>query len=90
MTRFGIILDILSESFHGIISEQDYVNIVNLLRDYDRSRDDTSIEKQELVDRGWPLNYHPCDHMERIRFATVFGKDDNVRIKELFSTLSST
>lgn len=82
-TRFGLILDILDEAFRTLVSEKDYYEIVDILQEYSDNRDDVSIEQQELKQKGWPLTYHPCDHMQRLRFAMTFGESDNVRIREL-------
>lgn len=87
MTKFGILLDILIESFSKNVSERDYHMIVNALREYDSSRCDTETEQRELAAHGYPLTYHPCDHMERIRSAMTFGEIDNPRVQELLQIL---
>lgn len=84
---FGILLDILKEAFTTHASEKDYHMIVEVLRKYVDSPCDTSVEHDELAKRGWPLTYHPCHHMERIRYAIQFSRHDNLLIKELIQTL---
>ena len=83
MSRFGVILDILTEAFKNPVSEEDYYKIVDLLRKY--IREDTTAEQHELAIRGFPSSYHPCDHMERIRFGMTFGGKDNAVLKDLFA-----
>lgn len=85
MSQFGTILDILMEAFKNPVSEQDYHNIVELLRAYKRDDVMKEQEMKELSIREFPLTYHPCDHMERIRFAMTFTQNNNERIKELFA-----
>ena len=82
-SKFGIILDILLESFRNPVSENDYHNIVNAIREYSNAREDN--EQHELAIRGLPLTYHPCDHNERIRHSMVFTDKDNERVGELLS-----
>jgi hypothetical protein len=78
--KFNIILDILQEAFTSPVSEKDYHMIVACLRKYSASERDVKFEQSELARRGWPLDYNPCEHMERLRFAFTFGTDDNPRI----------
>ena len=82
-SKFGIILDILLEFFSNPVSENDYHNIVNAIREYSNARENN--EQHELAIRGLPSTYHPCDHNERIRYAMVFGEKNNMRIGELIS-----
>ena len=82
-SKFGVILDIMTEAFKSPVSEEDYYKIVELLRNY--IREDPTAEQHELAIRGYPAHYHPCDHMERIRFAMTFGGKDNAVLKDLFS-----
>ena len=86
---FSIILDILQEAFNSLVSERDYHMIVACLREYSASEHNADIEKSELARRGWPLDYHPCEHMERLRFAFVFGGEDNPRIQHALASLAS-
>jgi hypothetical protein len=86
-SQFGILLDILKEAFQSPISERDYHMIVELLRNYNNSRIHKESELNELQSRGWPLNYDPCEHMERIRFAMVFGEKDNDVVQTLLKRL---
>ena len=88
-SRFGILLDILMEAFRNPVSETDYYTIVQVLQDYTEARSDTIQEQEELAKRGLPINYHPCDHMERIRFGMVFGNNRNSRIKDLVTKLKN-
>lgn len=84
MSRFGALLDILKYCFENKISVKDYHNIVNCIRSYDSKREDISIEIIELKRIGYPLTYHPCDHMENIRKNMWFDLDtDNIKIGEL-------
>jgi hypothetical protein len=81
---FGKLLDVLSIAFRFPVSERDYHDIVCLLRDYDDSgRTSVDEERSELERRGWPVTYHPCDHMENVRWGMVFGSEDNARIREM-------
>lgn len=44
------------------------------MRDYNAVRQPPEIEQAMLTDSGFPVTYHPCNHMERIRFSVVFGE----------------
>lgn len=83
--RFRLQLDMLKESFSNPVSENDYHEIVGCLRDYSTNRCDPTIEAHELREHGFPSDYHPCDHLERIRFAMTFNSKDNTRIRELIN-----
>ena len=74
-------LDILVEAFSNPISERDYRDIVEALREYSSHRDNRAVELLELTRSGYPKTYHPCDHMENIRFALCFGEEDNRRVR---------
>lgn len=90
VSKFGIILDILKEAFSTPVSERDYYRIVEVLRNYKLNPCEPTTEQEELVARKWPLHYHPCDHMENIRFGLCFCGEDNIRIQELLLNLTTT
>jgi hypothetical protein len=71
MSRFSKILQILDCAFTSGMTQQNYHDIVICLRDYHDRPDPPSIEEYELQQLGWPVDYHPCDHMENIRWGTV-------------------
>jgi hypothetical protein len=71
MSRFSQLLRILDCAFTTGMSEQNYHDIVRCLRDYRDKPDPPNIERYELQQLGWPVDYHPCDHMENIRWGTV-------------------
>lgn len=89
-TQFGIILDILTEAFKHPVSEHDYTTIVGILRDYSCNRNSIVVEQHELTIRKFPPGYHPCDHMENIRFAMVFGENNNIIIQDLQMRYAAT
>ena len=84
--RFGLLLEILTEAFQAPVSEEDYYNIIAALRAYDTQRCTQKEEQTELKARGWPLTYHPCDNMERLRYAFVFAPEDNKKIGGLLKS----
>jgi hypothetical protein len=47
--------------------------MVKILRHYDTRRQSPEDEQAILARVGWPLTYHPCDHMENIRWGCVFS-----------------
>ncbi len=57
--------------------------IVDCMREYAKTRPEitSSDEERELARIGYPLTYHPCDHMERVRFAMHFRDEDNERVQ---------
>jgi hypothetical protein len=81
--KFGIILDMLKESFQNPVSVNDCCMIVDCMREYAKTRPEitSSDEERELARIGYPLTYHPCDHMERVRFAMHFRDEDNERVQ---------
>jgi hypothetical protein len=80
---FGTILDMLRIAFESPVSLKDYHDIVSCLRAYDsEGRSDVSNERLELNRLGWPDTYHPCDHMENIRFGLMFVPEDNIRVRD--------
>ena len=82
---FSLILDILIEAFNSPVSEYDYHQIVTLLREYNTQRWPADLEQSELAARGFPIVYHPCDHMEQLRFAFSFGAEDNKKIHDILT-----
>lgn len=79
-SRFSIILDMLNNAFTNPINETEYHGIVECLRIYSSNQDPIDVQQEELKKRGWPLNYHPCDHMENIRHAFTFVPNDQTNI----------
>jgi hypothetical protein len=57
------------------VSEMDYHKIVQILRHYDKHRQSPQDEQEVLARVGWPATYHPCDHMEKIRFVLLFTRE---------------
>ena len=82
-SRFGVILDILKEAFTSPVSERDYYRIVAAVEAYGENRCSREEEQEDLMVRGFPLDYHPCEHMENLRFGMVFCSEDNKKIGEL-------
>ena len=80
--RFGCLLDMLHEAFSSGLSEPQYHNIVHCLRHYTSHRIARGDEEKTLKNKGWPASYHPCDHMENIRWGMHFGTP-NPNIEQL-------
>jgi hypothetical protein len=80
MARFDQLLNILKISFESGISESQYHSIVNMIREYGASPDSKDIEHASLKAIGWPNDYHPSDHIERIRFAFHFVPYKNEQV----------
>ena len=78
MNPFESLLLMLKIVFDGstTISEDQYHDVVACMRRYNTKRLSTAIEQTALRAAGFPVTYHPCNHMERIRFCTVFGEPD--------------
>jgi hypothetical protein len=86
MTVFGYLLDIVQEVIESPVSERDYHAVVSCLRAYTAiGMHDAANEQFELQRRGWSLSYHPCKHMENIRFAMTFDEGDNARLHGLMA-----
>ncbi len=82
--KFGALLDMLRVAFQSPVSIQDYQDIVSCLRCYEADGRALKSEEHTELDRlGWSTQYHPCDHMENLRFGLVFAPDDNSRVREL-------
>lgn len=82
--RFGVILDMLKVAFESPASEKNYHDIVACMRDYiTNSRAAQNEEQRALLQRGWPPEYDLADHMERIRFAMVFQREDHSGVSNL-------
>ena len=71
--KCDLILDLLQAAFTGAVTEQDYHSTVQCLREYAAERDCREAESRAALSRGWPADYDPCEHMERIRVAMTFG-----------------
>jgi hypothetical protein len=84
-SRFGVIIDILEIAFSNPVSESDYHNIVRCLREYDRLRDPEETERYQLRIRGWPEDYHPCEHMENVRWGFAFVDVSNQDVTSLLT-----
>lgn len=88
---FRALLDALLVGFNGNpISEADYHAIVYRLRIYEMAvernnekstRAAAAIELPVLQDVGLPVTYHPCDHMENVRWGFNFTSDDNPYVR---------
>ena len=79
-TRFEAVLRMLACAFRSAVSEMDYHDIVQCLRVYRQSPDPIEDEHRLLLAIGWPITYHPCDHMENIRWCMCFAEsNDEVR-----------
>lgn len=73
--QFMVLLRMLKVLFEGpTVSEDQYHDVITCMRRYDTDRVPVETEQAALLEIGYPVTYHPCDHMERIRFCTVFGK----------------
>jgi hypothetical protein len=86
-TNFAIILEILRAAFTGQIDEDDYYKLIECLRMYSNNRDNVYTEQKVLQDYSFPLHYHPCDHMERLRFAFTFGSQSDKSISAAIEVL---
>ena len=81
MNRFARLLYLLELAFPATVSEDQYHALVACMRAYDADRLPADVEKRTLAESGWPETYHPCDHMERIRFSLVFGPEPDARLQ---------
>ena len=72
----------LKIAFKNPVSESNYHDIVQCLREYDKMRDPVETEKHQLRLHGWPETYHPCDHMDNVRWGFVFVDVSNKDILE--------
>lgn len=72
----------LSRAFDGknAVSQGNYEDIVRCMRAYDGERAAPTEERAVLASRGWPITYHPCDHMERVRFCMTFDEASDSKI----------
>ena len=75
MSRFSLLLEMLDCAFDTGMTEENYHDLVECLKMYNINRDSRTIETHELQQKKWPLDYHPCDHMENIRWGAVFLTD---------------
>lgn len=66
-----------------VVSEAQYHEVVRCMRDYDAARQSPEVERAVLAEAGWPSTYHPCDHMERIRFFVILGGESNETLQHL-------
>lgn len=80
---FGILIDMLIVAFNVTVSKSDYHDVVQCMRMYDTRRATLESKREELRRRGWPVTYHPCEHMEKIRFCMTFGGHGNERVRDL-------
>ena len=71
----------LKIAFSEPVDENDYHNIVAYLREYAKNRESVENEKKVNESNGYPPDYNPCEHMERIRFCMVFGSISNSKIR---------
>ena len=81
--RFALLIEMLCAVFESGSNEEEYHTIVNCMHDYNTCRDEPITEKDVLVGKGWPTNYHPCDHMENIRWGICFMDQPNPLVEEL-------
>jgi hypothetical protein len=81
MSRFAIIIDMLKIAFTEPVCEKDYHNIVECLRQYATNRDSLEVERKVNESAGYPADYNPCEHMERIRFSFIFGTIPNSKVE---------
>ena len=80
VTKIELIVDLLQAAFASPVTESEYHLTVNCLRQYALDRDSRDTERNVVTSRGWPPEYDPCEHMERIRFAMSFGSTSNVGV----------
>ena len=79
LQRFTLLLSLLEHVFRSgtVVSEDNYHDVVRCMRDYEeKGRAAASDEREMMNTLGWPEQYHPCDHMENIRFCLVFGSEN--------------
>lgn len=86
MARFDQLLNILKISFESGVSESQYHSIVNMIREYGADPGPKDIEHASLEAIGWPTDYHPSDHIERIRFAFHFLPYNNELVDKYMDT----
>jgi hypothetical protein len=79
----------LKNAFDNGVSELDYHNIVNCMREYvagNQGRIELNDdEKKAVIAIGYPEHYNPFVHMENIRFGLVFG-NSNPHIREILGS----
>ena len=76
-SQFGILLDMLRAAFESPVSQANYHDIVSCMRHYKEHREAREAEQRALAEHGWPVDYDPLYHMENIRFAMAFVRDDH-------------
>lgn len=89
MVRFHQLLNILKISFKSGISESQYHSIVDIIRDYGVNPDPKHIEDASLKAVGWPTDYHPSEHIERIRFCIYFLPYNNEQVDKYIESLKT-
>ena len=89
MNRFARLLRALEAALPATVSEDQYHALVAAMRAYDAHRLPADIEKRTLAEAGWPQTYHPCDHLERIRFSLVFGPDPDARVQRALDDMNA-
>lgn len=82
--HFSVLLDMLKIAFREGSSEEQYHEVVKCLRAYRSCPADKKSEKMVLLQKGWPPHYHPCHHMENIRWGICFG-NVNAKLQELLT-----
>lgn len=80
MSKFAILLDMLKIAFSEWCDENDYHIVVQCMREYDKNRDTLDNERAINKEKGYPEDYNPGEHMERIRFFMKFGSIPNSKI----------
>jgi len=75
-------------AFNDGMTEHNYHNVVKCLKNYVKNPDPRTIEVYALHQKNWPLTYHPCDHMENIRWGTFFlreGQENENLVKMIYN-----
>ena len=89
---FGLLLDILNVMFNETISEDNYHDLIDVMRVYCKTcQQITYMTKDEeifeLTSRGFPETYNPCEYMENLRFAFAFRAVSNVKASAYLAQL---
>lgn len=80
---FGILIDMLQEAFNSTMSESQYHEVLKCIKLYIGAQGGFSPfdkrklaneESQQLLARGWPLDYDLASQACKLRDACTFGK----------------
>ena len=78
--HFENIIAALNHAFGIPVTMNDYIMLVDCVRQYGLNRAEKEDEVVVLRKYGFPESYHPCDHIENLRFGLCFTCDKSDRL----------